>query len=151
MKESIFPNSNLSKLEFFTLFESIVDKLCLPENKKNVLYNFIKLILPFDSNLPKNYAGINKKFKNSFIKSEKLCSFCKKPNQTILSNKRCSNQLCLSMPALFKSKNIKIFKIDLLYQIKSILDKNYEKIIIYKGKYELNNFLKSSFNFLKKN
>lgn len=51
----IYLNSNITRCEFVCLFEALVDKLSIPETKRNVLYNFVQLLLPKDNNIPKSY------------------------------------------------------------------------------------------------
>ena len=65
--------STLRLKEFNTLFIALVDKFSLPENKRDSLLEFIRLLLPQENNLPKTYYMIKKGVNASEIKEISLC------------------------------------------------------------------------------
>ncbi|CAF0888461.1 unnamed protein product [Brachionus calyciflorus] len=137
----IYSNCKIKCSEFIYLFEALVDKLAIPETKRIVIYEFIQLILPNDSNIPSSYYRLKKNLVLNEVESINLCKFCKskiklKENTKHKTVRVCSNELCHSKKDInLRSQNIiKIYNSNFLNQIYTILDNYYENILSYKSK-----------------
>ncbi|CAF0947297.1 unnamed protein product [Brachionus calyciflorus] len=134
----IYFNSNFKRTEFVTLFESLVDKLAIPETRRDILYKFIQLILPQDSNIPKSYNLLKKSILVSKVETTILCGLCQNKIITLEKNnkmvKKCENEFCSAHKKT--EKTIKLCNTDFVNQIKIILDNNYDQMVTYKNKLE---------------
>ncbi|CAF1026554.1 unnamed protein product [Brachionus calyciflorus] len=136
----IYLQIKMTRSEFINLFEATTDKMALPESNRNVLYNFIQLLLPSDSNIPKSYYLLKKDIKFDSISSSLLCSFCKNDIDIVKYKdkrlvKNCITETCSNFKRRISRKNsIKLFNANIEDQIKNILNNNFDTIFKYQEK-----------------
>lgn len=58
--KTIYPGSKIVLNEFNTLFMGMVDHLAIAETHKDVVLEFIRLLMPPDNNIPNSYNLIKK-------------------------------------------------------------------------------------------
>lgn len=72
----IFEESQISLNEFNTLFMGMVDQLALAEIHRDVVLEFIRLILPINNIIPKSYNLIKNSIAVPEIKTFMACKLC---------------------------------------------------------------------------
>ena len=133
-KEKVFlcERSEIEVETFKTLFMGLTDRLSMPEQHRETLLSFIRLIFPRDNNIPDSHYRIKKSIKISNIKKTIICKTC---SQELMldcqKSKNCTNEVCPYYQKLMISRDfIRIFSSNIERQI---LDDHYEAIINYQS------------------
>ena len=135
LKKKIYLNSKLNLSEYVTLFNSLTSRLYLSETQAEAIFEFTRLILPENNNLPESYYRLKNFTKNNLIQEIKLCNLCKSK----LKNNKCPNETFGSISLyrnnknLIAKKSIKIIEANLLAQIQIVLTHHYESIVKYRS------------------
>jgi len=108
-----------------------MNKLNLAETHSELLFEFIKIILPENANLADTYYKFKKSFKYDLISETKLCHICHKE----LKNKICPSKTCISNNNAKQAipKSVKIIIADIKQQLDIILTNHYQTIVEYKS------------------
>jgi hypothetical protein len=118
------------------LFLNLIDKISISETHAELIFDFIKLIIP-DNNIEVSYYKFKKLFEHKLSKEIRLCNLCEE--KLILKN--CSNEFCASQQKTNTKKNTKttskLIICNIEEQIKKIISKNYDKMLEYKSKNSL--------------
>lgn len=151
-KESplLFKDSRLNVRDFSLLFNATVDKLGVPEDKRDLILDLIRFALPTLNELPASYYMIKKTIPKPDISIFLLCKIC---NHEISSSrysdteeertrfkkskriKKCSNEECSSNRMGLKSRSfVKVFSLNIFSQFKLIIENNEKCIKNHIGK-----------------
>jgi hypothetical protein len=125
----IYSDSKLNVQEFSQLFRCLCQKLELKKKSRNILLDFIRNILPVDNIVPCSYYLLTKYFFDKFGKSKKAFKICSECYSRY--DKNCEN-LCNNSK---KQKSIDALVFDFEKQIKRIIEKNWDKIQVYKSNF----------------
>jgi hypothetical protein len=138
----IYDGSRIFMDEFELVFMWICNILCLPIVHRNLLLQFIKIILPYPNEIKSYYMMTNKLINNK--KEEKLfniCSYCyEKLKDNNCLNSRCSKKIQNDIKDKKKNK-ICIVSFDFVAQLKQIITKYWEEIVIFKSKLFFNIYI----------
>ena len=128
-KEKLARYSTITLFEFYVLFLNLIDTLSLSDKHAELIFEFIKLIIP-DNNIILSYYKFKKAFEHNSTKQISLCNFCEEK----IEKNVCSNEFCASHGSRLKKKSSKLVLCDIEMQLKKIILKNYDKILEYKSK-----------------
>jgi hypothetical protein len=146
----LFKGSRLKVSEFSILFMATVDKLGIPEEKRDMVLDLIRFTLPTLNELPVSYYMIERTIPKPEISSFLLCKIC---NQEVSSSryydtkeekqkfkksktiKKCMNDECSSNRLGLKSRSfVKVFSLNIFSQLKIIIENNENCILSNIGK-----------------
>ena len=129
----LFYKSQVTLKEFNTLFMSLISKINLPETHSEILFEFIRVILPADNLLAETFYRFKKCFNFNIPKEKRLCSICKRE----LKDNKCPCSTCVSIRFTKKEairRSIKIVSVGIRPILINILNNHYDKMIRYKSK-----------------
>jgi hypothetical protein len=145
----LFKDSRLNVREFNILFMATVDKLGVPEEKRDMILDLIRFTLPTLNELPVSYYMIQKTIPKPEISSFLLCKICnheissskyndteeeKKLFKKSKAIKKCINDECSSNRMGLKSRSfVKVFSLNIFSQLKIIIENNEKCISNYIG------------------
>lgn len=119
----------------------MVDQIALAETHRDVVLEFIHLILPVENIIPNSYNLIKNSIAVPDIKTRIACKFCGEEVEIVKikgqkTQKICKNELCVSKTSELKSKDtIKIFSSNIASQMKVILNNHHHTMQNYAGKH----------------
>ena len=138
--QKIYKGSDLNTKQYGFIFLFLVHKMKLPQNQIDNLFRFIKYILPEDNCLPSSYESVVKSYLKDSIKPTiiKMCYFC----EMALIDGLCNNKDCSKPASLPKGvrKNYETIIFDANQQIRDVLERNWQDIQEYKGKFLITHF-----------